>query len=219
MTDQTVDGDGLRSVQGGGRWVLASRNAGKAVELRALLGDSGLAVDLHPLADFTAVETAEPHGTFVENALAKARAACVHSGLPALADDSGLVVPALGGAPGVRSARFAGAGADDAANNAALLAAMAGVADRRACFVSVLVWLAHAEDPLPLVAVGQWWGEITVSPRGAHGFGYDPLFLDPEWGCTAAEMTSAQKNARSHRGRAVAAFAAAWRAPQRWPGT
>jgi len=188
--------------------VLASLNRKKLLELEALLGPHGYRLRL--VSEFSDVEPEECAPTFVENALIKARHAATVSGLPAIADDSGLEVAALGGAPGVKSARYAGGHGDDAANNARLLKELAHVADgqRAARFVSVLALLRHADDPVPLLAFGAWPGQILNGPRGANGFGYDPLFLDPELGLTAAELDAATKNARSHRARAMAALLA-----------
>ncbi|WP_114650120.1 RdgB/HAM1 family non-canonical purine NTP pyrophosphatase [Pseudothauera hydrothermalis] len=183
------------------RLVLASNNAKKAAELQALLAPLGLQVI--PQAALGVAEAEEPHVTFVENALAKARHAAAATGLPAIADDSGLCVAALGGAPGVHSARYAGEPKSDARNNALLLERLAGVADRRAHFVSVVVLVRAADDPQPLIADGQWHGEILQAPRGEGGFGYDPLFWLPELGQTAAELDAALKNTLSHRGAAM----------------
>jgi XTP/dITP diphosphohydrolase len=181
--------------------VLASSNAGKLREFKDLL--AGLDFDVVAQGDLGIESTDEPHLTFLENALAKARHASECSGLPALADDSGLCVAALMGAPGVRSARFAGPTADDAANNAELLRRLQEHGDRRAHYTCVLVAVASADDPEPLVADARWQGEILQSPRGSGGFGYDPLFLVPERGCTAAELPAEEKNRISHRGRAM----------------
>ena len=184
--------------------VLASSNSGKLEELRALLEPAGLDVVSQ---DAYGVDQPEETGlTFVENALIKARAACAATGLPALADDSGVVVDALGGAPGVRSARYGGAGASDADNVARLLEALAGVdAPRRgAAFVCAIVYLGRADDPCPIVCEGVWRGRILDGPRGAGGFGYDPVFFVETLGRTAAELTRAEKNAVSHRGQALA---------------
>ena len=186
--------------------VLASDNAGKLRELRALLAEVGLAlVSQGALGVSAAVETG---ATFVENALLKARHAARESGRAALADDSGLEVDWLHGAPGVHSARFAGEGADDARNNLKLLALLRDVpaAQRSGRFRCVLVYLESAADPAPLICEGVWEGRILERPRGAHGFGYDPLFLIPELGRTAAELMVAEKNALSHRGRALRAL-------------
>lgn len=182
--------------------VLASGNAGKVGELQALLGNSWR---VHPQSRFGIAPVEETGHTFFENALLKARHAAALTGLPALADDSGLEVDALGGAPGVWSARYAGPAADDAANNAKLLAVLEGIpeARRTARYRCVLVWLCSADDPAPLVAEGTWEGRILDRPRGTGGFGYDPLFLDPVTGLTAAEMDPGAKNARSHRGQAL----------------
>lgn len=181
--------------------VLASNNAKKLKELEALLSPLGIAVI--PQGELGVSEAEEPHCTFIENALAKARHAAAATGLPALADDSGLCVAALGGAPGVQSARYAGEPKSDARNNEKLLAALAGQTDRRAHFVSLLVLVRHAEDPQPIIAEGEWHGAILPAQRGEGGFGYDPLFLDPASGQTAAELPPAVKNQRSHRGQAM----------------
>ena len=185
-------------------WVLASRNRGKLDELQQLLAPLGCR--LHLISEFSDEAPDEPAPSFVENAILKARHAARASGLPAIADDSGLEVAALGGAPGVRSARYAGEHASDADNNAKLLAAMAAVPDgqRQANFVSLVVALRHAEDPRPLIAEGVWPGSILRAPRGAGGFGYDPLFYVAEHGCAAAELPPAVKNRISHRGQAIA---------------
>ncbi|KAF1698769.1 non-canonical purine NTP pyrophosphatase, RdgB/HAM1 family [Pseudoxanthomonas jiangsuensis] len=185
------------------RLVLASGNAGKLRELGALLGD--LDVELLPQARLGVDDIEETGLSFVENALLKARHAARITGLPALADDSGLCVDALGGAPGLYSARYAGGHGDSAANIARLLRELDGVppARRSAHFHAVIVLLRHAEDPQPLVAEGSWPGTILETPRGAGGFGYDPVFLDPERGLSAAELDPALKNRISHRGRAL----------------
>ena len=188
----------------GVKFVVASSNAGKLAEFRDLLGEAGY--------DFVTqgelgVEDAEETGlTFVENALLKARKAARETGLPALADDSGLCVDALDGAPGLYSARYAGTHGDAQANIAKLLDAMKDVppAQRSAHFVAVIVLLRHADDPQPIIAEGRWSGMILDAPRGAGGFGYDPVFLDPENNLSAAEFEPAIKNRLSHRGRALA---------------
>ena len=177
--------------------VLASNNAKKLKELGALLDPLG--IQLIPQGQLNIPEAEEPFLTFVENALAKARHASRLSGLPALADDSGLCVRALGGAPGVLSARYAGEPKSDARNNAQLLAALADHTDRAAHFVSVLVLVRHADDPQPIIAEGNWHGEILTEARGDDGFGYDPLFWVPAAGKSAAEMPAQEKNACSHR--------------------
>jgi XTP/dITP diphosphohydrolase len=184
------------------RLVLASGNAGKLREFAALLAPLG--VEVVPQRALGVADADEPHPTFVENAIAKARHACAASGLPALADDSGLAVDALGGAPGVRSARFAGEPSDDLRNNAHLVERLAGVADRRAHYVCVLVLARAADDPVPLIAEGRWAGEIVDAPRGTGGFGYDPHFLLPALGRTAAELDAEHKNRISHRAIATA---------------
>jgi XTP/dITP diphosphohydrolase len=184
--------------------VLASGNAGKLREFRRLLEPLGITVV--PQAELGITDADEPHVTFVENALAKARHASAHSGLPALADDSGVCVDALGGAPGVHSARFAGEPKSDERNNAALVAAVRGVADRRAHYACVLVLVRNAGDPEPIIAEGRWDGRIVDAPRGSGGFGYDPHFEDAETGLTGAELPLVQKNALSHRGQAMRAL-------------
>jgi XTP/dITP diphosphohydrolase len=182
--------------------VLASGNAGKLAELVTLLAPLG--IDVVSQSSLGITGAPEERTTFVENALDKARHVSRLSGLPALADDSGLVVPALGGAPGIRSARYAGGSADDAANNAKLLAALAGVDRPAAHYYCALVYLRHPEDPAPIIATARWHGTIIDSPRGHGGFGYDPLFYLPELGRTAAELDAQEKNRRSHRGQAMA---------------
>ena len=182
--------------------VLASNNAKKLKELSALLMPLG--IQLIPQGELGVPEAEEPHHTFLENALGKARHAAQLTGLPALADDSGLCVKALGGAPGVQSARYAGEPKSDARNNEKLLAALTGVADRRAHFVSLLVLVRHGDDPQPLVAEGEWHGEIIDQYRGEGGFGYDPLFYVPAERATAAELSAEVKNRLSHRGQAMA---------------
>mgnify|MGYP002277568415 FL=1 len=187
-----------------GHWVLASNNAGKIAEFNRLLAPWGIEVSAQK--DLGVDSPAETATTFVENALIKARHAARISGLPALADDSGLAVDALGGAPGVYSARYAGEPADDDANNRKLLDAMASVpdAERTARFHCVLVLMRSAEDPIPMICHGQWPGRIARETTGGGGFGYDPLFLVPEDGCTAAELPAGRKALVSHRGRAMA---------------
>ena len=183
------------------RLVLASNNAGKLREFRRLL--EPLRIDLLAQADLRIPEADEPHVTFIENAIAKARHASVHSGLPALADDSGVCVPALGGAPGVQSARYAGDPKSDARNNARLVDALRGVDDRRAHYYCELVLVRAPHDPKPIVAEGAWQGRIVDVPRGSGGFGYDPHFEDLETGLTGAELPLEKKNALSHRGKAM----------------
>ncbi|MFT3804443.1 MAG: RdgB/HAM1 family non-canonical purine NTP pyrophosphatase [Burkholderiaceae bacterium] len=191
------------------RIVLASHNAGKLREMSALLAPLG--VELLPQASLGIGEADEPHDTFVENALAKARHACLASGLPALADDSGISVNALQGEPGVYSARYAQrAGGDkgDAANNQHLLQRMRGLADRSAFYYCVLALVRWPGDPCPLLSEAAWHGEVVETPRGDNGFGYDPYFLLPELGRTAAELAPDEKNRLSHRGRAMAGLLA-----------
>ena len=187
------------------RLVLASNNPGKLREFGEILAPFDF--ELLPQSAFDVSEAEEPHPTFVENALTKARHASAATGLPALADDSGLCVPALGGAPGVYSARYGGEPKSDARNNDKLLADLAALgeqADRRAHFFCVLVLLRHAQDPQPLIVEGEWHGEILHAARGAGGFGYDSLFLVPGLGLSSAELPAPQKNALSHRGQALA---------------
>ena len=181
--------------------VLASNNAKKAAELAALLAPLGITVV--PQSDLGVGEAEEPHATFVENALAKARHAARQTGLPAIADDSGLCVNALGGAPGVHSARYAGEPKSDARNNALLVEKLANAEDRSAYFYSVVVIVRHADDPRPMIADGEWHGTILEAPRGEGGFGYDPLFYVPELEQTAAELDPPLKNTLSHRGAAM----------------
>ena len=188
------------------RLVLASNNAGKLREFRRLLEPLGY--EVVPQAELGVDAAAEPHVTFIENALAKARHASAHTGLPALADDSGICVDALGGAPGVLSARYAGEPASDTRNNAALVAALAGVADRRAHYYCVLVLVRRTDDPQPIVAEGVWHGTVIDAPRGSGGFGYDPHFEDAASGMTGAELPLARKNEVSHRGQAMRALIA-----------
>jgi XTP/dITP diphosphohydrolase len=188
------------------RLVLASNNPGKLREFRQML--SPLGIEVVPQSELGIAEAEEPHGTFVENALAKARHASRRAGLPAFADDSGICVAALGGAPGVHSARYAGGAGggredQDARNNRKLIDALKDKTDRRAHYYCVIVLARHADDPEPLIAEGRWQGEVIAAPRGAGGFGYDPYFLLPEHGRTAAEFMPDEKNALSHRGRAM----------------
>jgi XTP/dITP diphosphohydrolase len=184
--------------------VLASGNAGKLRELSAILDDFGY--QLHPQSEFGVSEVAETGTTFVENAIIKARHAASMTGLPALADDSGLEVDALDGAPGVYSARFSGPAADDEANNALLVEKLqtVPVAERGARYRAVIVLMRHAADPSPLISEGSWEGVIQLQPAGTGGFGYDPYFFLPELGCTSAELSATEKNRISHRGKALA---------------
>jgi XTP/dITP diphosphohydrolase len=202
--------------------VLASGNPGKLREFRQMLAPLGF--EIVPQAELGIAEADEPHATFVENALTKARHASASAGLPAFADDSGICVTALDGAPGVQSARYAGPPAagspagreeQDARNNGKLVAALAGTADRRAHYYCVIVLVRHAADPEPLIAEGRWHGEVTREPRGTNGFGYDPYFLVTELGRTAAELGADQKNAISHRGRAIAELLSRLRAMEK----
>jgi XTP/dITP diphosphohydrolase len=182
--------------------VLASNNPGKIREIRAILAP--LDLEAIPQSHYNVPEAEEPHCSFIENALAKARHAAVHAGLPALADDSGICVDVLHGAPGVRSARFAGEPQSDARKNQHLLELLAHTESRRAHYYCVIVLVRHAQDPQPLIAEGEWHGEILRAPRGGGGFGYDPLFLDPLLGKTGAELPVEEKNRISHRGKALA---------------
>jgi len=184
--------------------VLASNNAGKLAEFSQLLAPLGFSIK--PQRELNIPEADEPFVTFLENALTKARHASRLSALPALADDSGICVPALGGGPGVQSARYAGEPRSDAANNAKLIRDIAAYADKSAYYYCVLVMVRHADDPQPIIADGVWHGRLIDQPRGQGGFGYDPHFLLPELGKTAAELTAEQKNQRSHRGQALRAL-------------
>ncbi len=188
------------------RLVLASGNAGKLREFRRLL--SPLGIDVIAQAELQIPESDEPHSTFVENAIAKARHASAHARLPALADDSGICVDALGGAPGVQSARYAGDPRSDARNNQKLLADLARIADRRAHYYCMLVLMRTHDDPEPILAEGRWEGTIIDSARGSGGFGYDPHFLDARTGLTGAELPLERKNELSHRGKAIRALMA-----------
>ena len=183
------------------RLVLASSNPGKVSELRELLAPLRIAVV--PQAELGVLDADEPHATFVENALAKARHASRHAGLPALADDSGICAVALHGEPGVHSARFAGEPKSDERNNAKLVALLRDQSDRRAHYYCVVVLVRHADDPEPLIAEGRWHGEVTTEPRGDGGFGYDPHFYLRDLGRTAAELSPHEKHSVSHRGKAL----------------
>ena len=193
-------------MKGLSRLVLASSNSGKLREFQRLL--SPLGIEVIAQGDLNIPDADEPHATFVENALAKARHASLLARLPALADDSGVCVDALDGAPGVYSARYAGEPKSDARNNAKLVAALAGMADRRAHYYCMLALMRHADDPEPILAEGRWHGEIVDAPRGTGGFGYDPHFLDLATGLTGAELPLEQKNSVSHRGLALRALIA-----------
>ena len=191
--------------------VLASGNPGKLREFRQMLAPLGM--EVVPQSDLGIPGADEPHATFVENALAKARYASARSGFPAFSDDSGICVDALGGAPGVQSARYAGeppAGSpggreeQDSRNNRKLLRALAQASNRKAHYYCVIVLVRHPDDPEPLIAEGRWHGEVIATARGTNGFGYDPYFLLPELGRTAAQLTPEEKNSISHRGRAMA---------------
>ncbi|MGD8643586.1 MAG: RdgB/HAM1 family non-canonical purine NTP pyrophosphatase [Chromatiales bacterium] len=186
--------------------VLATGNPGKLRELSALLAPSGL--DIVPQSDYSVPEADETGHSFVENAILKARNAASHTGLPAIADDSGIEVDALGGAPGIYSARYAGPHGDAGANNAKLLDALRNVPDgqRTARFRCVMVYLRSADDPSPIIAEGSWEGRILDEPQGDHGFGYDPVFYVPSHDCSAAELDPAEKNRLSHRAQALEAL-------------
>jgi XTP/dITP diphosphohydrolase len=189
--------------------VLASGNRGKVREINQIL--ASLHFTVLPQSDFNVPEAEETGLTFVENALLKARNACRHTPLPAIADDSGIEVDALNGAPGIYSARYAGKGASDEQNLRKLLGELDGLpeAERTARFQCVMVYLRHAHDPTPIICQGTWEGHITAAPRGANGFGYDPVFFVPTHGCTSAELAPAVKNQLSHRGQALRALVAA----------
>ena len=193
----------MKRAHGGEAIVLASNNAGKVREINQLLEGTGIRVV--PQGDFGVPEAEETGLTFVENAILKARNAAQHSGLPAIADDSGIEVDALHGAPGIHSARYAGPGSSDEDNVGKLLHALESVpeAERGARFQCVLVYLSHASDPTPLICQGTWEGRILEAPRGENGFGYDPVFYVPTHGCSAAELDPAIKNELSHRGQAL----------------
>jgi XTP/dITP diphosphohydrolase len=185
--------------------VVASGNAGKLRELSAILAPLG--IEAVPQSEYAVPEAEEPHATFVENALAKARNASHHTGLPALADDSGILADALDGAPGVISARFAGEPKSDARNNQKLVELLRNAPTRAAHYYCVIVLVRSEADPQPLIADGEWRGEIVLEPRGDGGFGYDPYFFLPQLGRTAAELPMAEKNRVSHRGLALARLA------------
>jgi XTP/dITP diphosphohydrolase len=186
------------------RLILASNNAGKLKEFNQLLSTVGFSV--HAQGEYDVPEADEPFHTFIENALQKARHASRITGLPALADDSGVCINALGGAPGVYSARFAGEPKSDARNNEKMVADLASHADKSAYYYCVLVFVRHADDPQPIIADGRWNGEMLDAPRGTGGFGYDPYFFIPALGKCAAELTADEKNALSHRGQALRAL-------------
>ena len=188
------------------RLVLASANPGKLREFQRLVAPLGIEVVVQAELGIAAAD--EPHATFVENALIKARHASRLAGLPALADDSGICVAALAGAPGVQSARFAGEPASDARNNAKLVENLAGIADRVAHYYCMLALMRHGDDPEPILAEGRWEGTIIDLPRGTGGFGYDPHFLDVETGLTGAELPLKKKNELSHRGKAIRSLVA-----------
>ena len=187
-----------------GKIVLASGNKGKLREFRQMLEPMGY--EIHPQSEFNVTEAEEPFGTFVENALAKARHVSRQTGLPAMADDSGICVDALGGQPGVHSARYAGDPKSDDRNNQKLIADLAGVENRAANYYCVLVYVRSADDPQPIIADGRWSGIVIDEPKGENGFGYVPYFLVPEFGKTAAELSPEEKNACSHRGKALQAL-------------
>lgn len=191
------------------QWVLASNNKGKLAELQRLFAEANLGVSIVPQGQLDIEDAVEEGLSFVENAIIKARHASRISGLPAIADDSGLCVPVLGNAPGIYSARYAGVHGNDAMNNAKLIEDLQPIRDARpdmpieGIFVCVLALVRHAEDPLPIIAQGLWQGEILEAPQGDGGFGYDPLFWLPERQATAASLNAADKNSISHRGQAI----------------
>ncbi len=198
------------------RLVLASGNRGKVREIEAMLAGMGLTV--LPQSDFDVPAAAETGLSFVENAILKARNAAMHTGLPAIADDSGIEVRALNGAPGVHSALYAGAGASDQENLEKLLKACEAVpeGERAARFVCVMVYMRHAGDATPLIAQGTWHGELLRAAVGENGFGYDPVFFVPEHGCSSAQLPPEVKNRLSHRGQALRALVALLRAAEDW---
>lgn len=181
--------------------ILASGNQGKLREFKQILEPIGFSI--HPQSEFNVGEASEPFSTFIENALAKARHVSRLTGLPVIADDSGICVSALGGKPGVHSARYAGEPKSDDRNNAKLIADLAGISNRLANYYCVLVYIRSVDDPQPIIADGSWSGLIIDTPRGENGFGYDPYFFLPEFGKTAAELSHEEKNAHSHRGKAL----------------
>ena len=185
------------------RIVLASNNAGKVREFNQLLADSD--IEVIPQSEFSVAEIEETGLTFVENALLKARNAAAHTGLPAVADDSGLEVDALQGAPGIYSARYAGAGASDQDNVQKLLEALKNVPQKKrsARFQCLMVYMRHAQDPTPRIFQGTWEGQILYETRGGNGFGYDPVFYVPDQGCSSAQLSPEVKNSLSHRGQAL----------------
>ena len=189
------------------QWVLASNNQGKLAEFNSLFANAGLDIDIITQGSLGITDAVEDGLSFIENAIIKARHAARASGLPALADDSGLVVPLLNGAPGIYSARYAGAHGDDAANNQRLIDELIPYHQVGetipAFFVCVLAAVLHADDPLPTIAIGQWHGQILPAPKGENGFGYDPLFYVPSLAKTSAELTKSEKNALSHRAQAL----------------
>lgn len=181
--------------------VIASNNTGKLKEIQQIL--TPFAFEVQPQKNLAVTEIEEPYQTFVENALVKARHASKHTGLPALADDSGICVHSLGGAPGVFSARYAGEPKSDQRNNQKLVETLKSYSDRTAYYYCILVLMRNVDDPQPIIADGYWYGEIVLEPRGDGGFGYDPYFFVPELGKTAAELSSEQKNQYSHRAKAL----------------
>ena len=185
--------------------VLATGNQGKVSELQAMLASQQTTQSwqVRPQSEWNVPEAEETGTTFVENAIIKARNACLHTGLPAIADDSGLEIPALDGAPGVYSARYAGEHATDQDNNDRVLADMSSIKQRQARFHCVLVYMRHAADPTPLICHGQWHGELLTHPQGDHGFGYDPIFYIADQQCSAAQLDKAAKQQLSHRGKAL----------------
>jgi len=186
--------------------VLASGNKGKLAELSAMLEPLG--VNVKAQSEFNVSDADETGLSFIENAILKARHAASATGMAALADDSGIAVPALGGAPGIYSARYAGEHGNDGGNIELLLKNMADITDRRAFFYCAIAYVNHADDPTPLIATGAWHGEILTARQGEGGFGYDPIFFDPELGKSAAELNRDEKAARSHRGQALRALVA-----------
>lgn len=205
----TTREENLNPITPSNQWVLASNNKGKLAEFKRLFAAADLDVTIIPQGQLDIEDAIEDGLSFVENAIIKARHASRASGLPAIADDSGLCVPVLGNAPGIYSARYAGEHGNDAKNNAKLIAELQPIRDTqpstpiKGMFVCVLAMVRHADDPLPIIAQGLWQGEILEAPYGDGGFGYDPLFWLPELQATAASLSAADKNSVSHRGQAI----------------
>lgn len=208
-TTNTNQTDATATAESSKQWVLASNNKGKLAEFKRLFSDANLDVTIIPQGQLDIEDAIEDGLSFVENAIIKARHASRLSGLPAIADDSGICVPVLGNAPGIYSARYAGEHGNDGKNNAKLIADLQPIREAQpntpitGMFVCVLAMVRHADDPLPIIAQGLWHGEILEMPLGDGGFGYDPLFWLPEWQATAASLSAEDKNCISHRGQAI----------------